>query len=84
MLPLLQKSAARGSGGLRVSRAAVLNMSSMAGSITRAGVEFTQDLVVPAYKISKVSIPISLNKIAKSVSSVYTNIIKKKCLCVRL
>lgn len=58
MLPLLQKAAAFGgaSGELHASRAAVLNMTSMAGSITRTGVEFTVDLGVPSYKTSKVCI----------------------------
>lgn len=65
MLPLLQKASTRKSGGMSVSRAAVLNISSMAGSITRTGVEFTQDLIAPGYKISKVSMLIYLTDVPK-------------------
>lgn len=58
MLPLLKKAAAHNAKivGLNAAKAAVLNISSMAGSITRAGVEMTVDLAVPGYKISKVCI----------------------------
>lgn len=41
---------------MSASRAAVLNISSMAGSIQRTGVDLTEDLVVPSYKISKVRV----------------------------
>lgn len=60
MLPLLQKASTRKSGMMSVSRSAVLNISSMAGSITRTGVEFPQDLIAPGYKISKVNMLIFL------------------------
>ena len=65
MLPLLQKSAARAPEGLRVSRASVLNMTSMVGSITRTGVQFTSDLAVPGYKMSKVSTLSTQSKYSK-------------------
>ncbi|GFY45229.1 uncharacterized protein TNIN_92791 [Trichonephila inaurata madagascariensis] len=54
MLPSLEKAAKFYGGGMSASRAMVLNISSMVGSICNTGVNFTHDLAVPGYKISKV------------------------------
>lgn len=69
MLPLLQKAAAHNAspGGMRVSRSSVLNLTSMAGCITRTGVEFLQDLAVPGYKTSKAALNMAMRGIAASV-----------------
>ncbi|GBN38558.1 hypothetical protein AVEN_60528-1, partial [Araneus ventricosus] len=55
MLPLLERAAQLqgGTGSLSVSKAAVLNISSMTGSIANTGVIFRRDLIIPAYKVSK-------------------------------
>lgn len=56
-LPLLEKSVAASKiSELSTSKAAVLNLTSMVGSIQKTGVEFVQDLGVPGYKISKVCV----------------------------
>ncbi|KAF8772042.1 C-factor like protein [Argiope bruennichi] len=69
MLPLLERAAKLHSSAdtLSVSRAAVLNMSSIAGSIANVGVVFRRDLVVPAYKISKAALNMAMRVIATSV-----------------
>ncbi|XP_055952229.1 C-factor-like [Argiope bruennichi] len=62
MLPILEKAARlKGEGGaMSASRAAVLNMTSMAGSITNTGVVFTEDLAVPSYKTSKAALNMAM------------------------
>ncbi|KAF8772041.1 C-factor-like [Argiope bruennichi] len=69
MLPSLEKAAQlKGEGGaMSASRAAVLNMTSMAGSITNAGVVFTEDLAVPSYKISKAALNMAMRVAAAKV-----------------
>lgn len=69
MLPLLQKAASHGSasGGLSASRAAVLNLTSMVGSITRTGQEFLYDLAVPSYKISKAGLNMAMRVFSHNV-----------------
>ncbi|GIY38747.1 uncharacterized protein CDAR_179831 [Caerostris darwini] len=67
MLPCLEKAASLQSGGMSVSRAAILNMTSLAGSIKNAGFEFTQDLHVPGYKISKAALNMAMRVIGALV-----------------
>ncbi|GBM97855.1 C-factor [Araneus ventricosus] len=69
MLPLLERAAdlQGGTNALSVSRAAVLNMASLTGSIANAGVIFRRDLVVPAYKISKAALNMAMRVIAANV-----------------
>ncbi|GBM24774.1 hypothetical protein AVEN_245031-1 [Araneus ventricosus] len=69
MLPLLERAAELHGDtcAVSVSRAAVLNMSSMGGSIANAGVIFRRDLVAPAYKISKASLNMATRVIATYV-----------------
>ncbi|CAL1300392.1 unnamed protein product [Larinioides sclopetarius] len=69
MLPSLEKAAlVQGSdAGMSVSRAAVINMTSMTGSITNTGFTFTQDLAVPSYKISKAALNMAMRVAAATV-----------------
>ncbi|GFS88353.1 c-factor [Nephila pilipes] len=67
MLPSLEKAASLHDGGMSVSKAMVLNMTSLAGSIGNAGVVFTQDLIVPGYKISKAALNMAMRVIAANV-----------------
>ncbi|XP_055952994.1 C-factor-like [Argiope bruennichi] len=68
MLPLLQKAAALKSGGMNVSRAAVLNISAMGGSIT----ELTDEqprifLSAMGYRISKAALNMAMRVIALTI-----------------
>ncbi|CAL1300394.1 unnamed protein product, partial [Larinioides sclopetarius] len=69
MLPSLERAAQlhAGTGGMSVSRAAVVNMTSMAGSIANTGFIFTQDLAVPSYKISKAALNMVMRVAAAKV-----------------
>ncbi|KFM72224.1 putative oxidoreductase, partial [Stegodyphus mimosarum] len=67
LYPTLLKAAEHSNSGMSVNRAMVLNITSMAGSITRAGKEFVQDLVVPGYKISKAGLNMAMRCFAANV-----------------
>ncbi|GBM08955.1 putative oxidoreductase C663.06c [Araneus ventricosus] len=69
MLPLLERAAQLhgDTGALSVSKATVLNMASMTGSIANTGVIFRRDLVVPAYKMSKAALNMAMRIIATNV-----------------
>ncbi|GFY76569.1 uncharacterized protein TNIN_92251 [Trichonephila inaurata madagascariensis] len=67
MLPSLEKAAKFYGGGMSASRAMVLNISSMVGSICNTGVNFTHDLAVPGYKISKAALNMAMRIIAANV-----------------
>ncbi|GFQ75252.1 c-factor [Trichonephila clavata] len=67
LLPSLEKAAKFYEGGMSVSKAMVLNITSLAGSIGNAGVVFTQDLAVPGYKISKAALNMAMRAIAANI-----------------
>ncbi|GBM38202.1 hypothetical protein AVEN_8267-1 [Araneus ventricosus] len=69
MLPSLERAAElhAGTGGMSASWATVLNMTSMAGSITNAGFVFTEDLAVPSYKIGKAALNMAMRVAAAKV-----------------
>jgi NAD(P)-dependent dehydrogenase (short-subunit alcohol dehydrogenase family) len=68
LYPLLETAASTSnSSEMSASRAMVLNISSLAGSITNTGKEFTIDLVVPGYKISKAAFNMGMRVIAANV-----------------
>ncbi|GFW53220.1 uncharacterized oxidoreductase C663.06c [Trichonephila clavipes] len=67
LLPSLEKAAKFYEGGMSVSKAMVLNISSLAGSVGNAGIVFTQDLCVPGYKMSKAALNIIMRSIAATI-----------------
>jgi len=69
MLPSLQKAAAANKAidGMSATRAAVLNLTSMVGSITKTGVEFIEDIVAIGYKTSKAGLNMAMRAIAAKV-----------------
>ncbi|KAG8158372.1 hypothetical protein JTE90_015061 [Oedothorax gibbosus] len=58
---------ASNSSEMSASRAMVLNITSMAGSIERTGKELKMDLVVPGYKMSKAAFNMGMRVIAANV-----------------
>ncbi|GBM33647.1 hypothetical protein AVEN_203688-1 [Araneus ventricosus] len=69
MLPLLERAAQLhgDTGALSVSKATVLNMASMTGSIANTGVIFRRDLIIPAYKMSKAALNMAMRVFATTV-----------------
>ncbi|KAG8187486.1 hypothetical protein JTE90_009552 [Oedothorax gibbosus] len=68
LFPLLETAAsASNSSEMSASRAMVLNITSMAGSIERTGKELKMDLVVPGYKMSKAAFNMGMRVIAANV-----------------
>ncbi|KFM63948.1 C-factor, partial [Stegodyphus mimosarum] len=69
LYPSLLKAASRqdANSGMGVNRAMVLNISSLAGSITRTGKEFVRDIVASGYKISKAALNMAMRVFAANV-----------------
>ncbi|CAL1288911.1 unnamed protein product, partial [Larinioides sclopetarius] len=67
MLPLLQRSAARKTSGMNVSRAAALNMSSIAGSIELTDEQPKHWLEIFCYRASKTALNMTMRVIALTV-----------------
>ncbi|GFS93663.1 c-factor [Nephila pilipes] len=67
MLPLLQKAAAHKRGGMKASRAAVLNISSMDGSIQLTEETSEKWLTVFGYRISKTALNMAMRVVALTV-----------------
>ncbi|GFS78798.1 c-factor [Nephila pilipes] len=68
MLPLLSKAAAQKSGGMHVSRAAVLNISSVAGSVSELTQESPKEwLGVMSYRVSKAALNMAMRVAAVTV-----------------
>ncbi|KAG8197490.1 hypothetical protein JTE90_007229 [Oedothorax gibbosus] len=69
LFPLLEKAVKVSSiPGCHVSKAAAINLTSRTGSIQRTGENnYTADLVVPGYKISKAALHMAMRVIAASV-----------------
>ncbi|GFS93666.1 uncharacterized protein NPIL_176161 [Nephila pilipes] len=68
MLPLLQRAATQKSAGMSVSRAAVLNISSMGGSITSLTEQTPKEfLKVMGYRTSKAALNMAMKVVALTV-----------------
>ncbi|GIX78892.1 uncharacterized protein CEXT_500491 [Caerostris extrusa] len=68
MLPLLQKSAARKTSGMNISRAAVLNLSATLGSISlRSDLIQAKWLETIGYRTSKAALNMAMQVIARTV-----------------
>lgn len=64
-LPALKKAASsESSPGMRFSKAGILNVSSVAGSIAKAGVHTKLDLGAPSYKTSKAALNMAMRIMA--------------------
>ncbi|KAG8178604.1 hypothetical protein JTE90_022395 [Oedothorax gibbosus] len=69
-LPLLQAASSTSNlDGKSVSKAAVIGITSMTSSIQRTGTEFSQDLIVPGYKISKAGFNMGMRIMSAEVTS---------------
>ncbi|GIY12761.1 uncharacterized protein CDAR_231941 [Caerostris darwini] len=70
MLPLLQKSAARQTSGMSVSRAAVLNISSGGGSLGRLVEETPKSLLsIISYRTSKAALNMAMRVAAQIIAA---------------
>ncbi|GBM26205.1 C-factor [Araneus ventricosus] len=68
MLPLLQKASSRKTGGMSVSRAAVLNISALLGSITELTEDYPEKwLSVMSYRTSKAALNMAMRVVALTV-----------------
>ncbi|KAG8178603.1 hypothetical protein JTE90_022394 [Oedothorax gibbosus] len=69
-LPLLQAASSSSNlDGKSVSKAAVIGITSMTSSIERTGKEFTQDLIIAGYKISKAGFNMAMRIMSAEVTS---------------
>lgn len=69
MLPLLKKASSRSKvPGMSFSKAAILNISSVLGSISNVGIFKASDLVCPAYRMSKAALNMGMKILATVIN----------------